>query len=43
MLERVATGELQVEIDRAFPLGDASAAHQYVESRKAFGRVVISP
>ena len=43
MLERVASGELQVEIDRSFPLADAGAAHQYVESRRAFGRVVITP
>ncbi|MGC2375113.1 MAG: zinc-binding dehydrogenase [Solirubrobacteraceae bacterium] len=39
MLERVANGELQVEIDRSFPLADAAAAHAYAESRKAFGRV----
>jgi len=43
MLERVASGELHVEIDRLFPLADAALAHQYVESRKAFGRVVITP
>ena len=43
MLERVASGELRVEIDRSFPLADAAAAHEYVESRKAFGRVVLTP
>ena len=43
MLERVASGELQVEVDRSFPLADAAAAHEYAESRKAFGRVVIIP
>jgi len=43
MLERVASGDLHVEIDRSFPLADAAAAHQYVESRKAFGRVIITP
>jgi NADPH2:quinone reductase len=43
MLDRVASGELHVEIDRSFPLVDAAAAHQYVESRKAFGRVIITP
>jgi NADPH:quinone reductase len=42
MLERVASGELQVEIDRSFPLSDAAAAHEYAESRKAFGRVVLT-
>jgi NADPH2:quinone reductase len=43
MLEGVASGELQVEIDRSFPLMDATAAHEYAESRKAFGRVTITP
>jgi NADPH2:quinone reductase len=43
MLERVASGELRVEIDRTFPLAQAAAAHEYVESRQAFGRVVMTP
>jgi NADPH2:quinone reductase len=43
LLGRVATGELRVEIDRSFPLSEAAAAHEYVESRKAFGRVVMTP
>jgi NADPH:quinone reductase len=43
MLERVAVGELRVEIDRSFPLAEAAAAHEYIESRQAFGRVVMTP
>jgi NADPH2:quinone reductase len=43
MLERVASGELHVEIDRSFPCAEAAAAHEYIESRKAFGRVVVTP
>ena len=43
MLKRVASGELQVQINRTFPLADAAAAHEYTESRKAFGRVIITP
>jgi len=43
LLERVASDELRVEIDRSFPLADAAAAHGYVESRKAFGRVILTP
>ena len=43
MLERVARGDLQVEIDRSFPLAEAAAAHEYAESRKAFGRVILTP
>jgi NADPH:quinone reductase len=43
LLERVANGELRVHIDRTFPLADAAAAHTYIESRQAFGRVVLVP
>jgi NADPH:quinone reductase len=43
LLERVARGELHVEIDRTFPLAEAAAAHAYIESRQAFGRVVMTP
>jgi len=43
LLERVAGGELQVEIDRSFPLAEAAAAHEYIEGRNAFGRVVLTP
>jgi NADPH:quinone reductase len=43
LLGRVASGELRVEIDRSFPLAEAAAAHEYIESRKAFGRVVMTP
>jgi NADPH2:quinone reductase len=43
LIERVATGELRVVIDRTFPLSEAAAAHAYIESRQAFGRVVMTP
>jgi NADPH2:quinone reductase len=43
MLALVASGELKVEIDRSFPLAEAAAAHEYAESRRAFGRVVMTP
>ncbi len=43
MLEQVASGELKVVIDRTFGLAEAAAAHEYIESRKAFGRVVMTP
>ena len=39
----VAAGELQVVVDRTYPLADAAAAHAYIESRQAFGRVVLIP
>lgn len=43
LLDRVASGELRVEIDRVFPLADAAEAHRYIESRQAFGRVLLTP
>jgi NADPH:quinone reductase len=43
LLRRVAAGELVVEIDRRFPLAEAAAAHSRIESRRAFGRVVLTP
>jgi NADPH2:quinone reductase len=43
LVGRVADGGLRVEIDPAFPLAEAAAAHAYIESRQAFGRVVMTP
>ncbi|MGH9291083.1 MAG: quinone oxidoreductase family protein [Acidimicrobiales bacterium] len=43
LLERVASGELRVAIDRTFPLADAAEAHRYIENRQAFGRVLLIP
>jgi NADPH2:quinone reductase len=42
LLQRVASGSLKVIIDRTFPLAEAAAAHAYIESRQAFGRVVMT-
>lgn len=41
LLDDVAAGDLRVEIDRRFALADAEEAHAYIESRRAFGRVVL--
>jgi NADPH2:quinone reductase len=43
LLDRVASGELHVVIDRTYPLAEAAAAHRYIESRQAFGRVLLIP
>ena len=43
LLSDIAKGELKVVIDRAFPLAEAAAAHAYIESRQAFGRVLLTP
>ncbi|MEX2100275.1 MAG: zinc-binding alcohol dehydrogenase family protein [Acidimicrobiia bacterium] len=42
-LDDVTSGELRVVVDRTFRLSDAAGAHAYVESRQAFGRVVLIP
>ncbi len=43
LIEEAARGELQVVIDKRFPLSEAAAAHAYIESRQAVGRVVLVP
>jgi NADPH:quinone reductase len=43
LLEDIAAGELRVVVDCTFPLSDAAGAHAYIESRQAFGRVVLIP
>lgn len=42
-LADIAQGELEVVIDRRYPLEDAAEAHAYIESRRAFGRVLLVP
>jgi NADPH2:quinone reductase len=43
LLDDCASGTLTPVIDRTFPLSEAAAAHAYVESRRAVGRVVLVP
>ncbi|MET3650579.1 quinone oxidoreductase family protein [Dyella japonica] len=43
LIEQVARGELQVVIDKVFPLSEAADAHRYVLERKALGRVLLRP
>ena len=42
-IEAVAKGELKVFIDKQFALFEAAAAHAYIESRQAIGRVLLIP
>ncbi len=42
-LDEIAAGRLEVVIDRRFPLSEAAQAHAYIESRQAFGRVLLIP
>lgn len=43
LIADVANGDLQVVIDSEFQLAEAATAHAHIESRKAFGRVVLVP
>lgn len=43
LLEAVTEGRVEVVIDRVFPLSDASKAHEYAETAKPLGRVVMVP
>jgi NADPH2:quinone reductase len=43
LIDDVAAGRLQVVVDRTYPLAEAAAAHEYIESRQAVGRVVLVP
>jgi NADPH:quinone reductase len=43
LIDDVAGGRLQVLVDRTYPLAEAAAAHAYLESRQAVGRVVLVP
>jgi NADPH2:quinone reductase len=42
-LQAIARGDLTVVIDRTYPLAEAAEAHAYIESRRAFGRVLLVP
>ncbi|MFZ0887498.1 MAG: zinc-binding alcohol dehydrogenase family protein [Candidatus Binataceae bacterium] len=43
LIDEAARGEFKVVIDRTFPLSQAAAAHAYIESRQAVGRVLLIP
>jgi NADPH2:quinone reductase len=43
LIEQVAQAKYRVLIDREFPLSEAAAAHAYIESRQAVGRVLLIP
>ena len=43
LIDEAAKGAFQVVIDRTFPLSEAAAAHAYIESRQAVGRVLLIP
>lgn len=42
-IDDAAQGRLTVVLDKEFPLREAAAAHDFIESRKAVGRVILVP
>jgi NADPH2:quinone reductase len=43
VLGRVASGTLRLRIDKTYPLSDAAAAHQDLQSRKTVGKLLLMP
>ncbi|CAI1494900.1 Quinone oxidoreductase 1 [Serratia quinivorans] len=43
MLQAVAAGRIRGVIDRIFPLANAAAAHEFAETAKPLGRIVMRP
>lgn len=43
LFDDAAAGKLKLVIDRTFPLAEAAAAHAYIETRAAVGRVLLIP
>ncbi len=40
-LDAVASGKLRAVVDRTFPMAETRAAHEYLEARQQFGKVVL--
>ncbi|MBZ5571859.1 MAG: zinc-binding dehydrogenase [Acidobacteriia bacterium] len=43
VLGHLFAGRLKPVVDRAFPLKDARAAHEYMEASQMFGKIVLNP
>lgn len=43
VLKHVFSGKLKPVVDRAFPLKDAKAAHEYMGKSQMFGKIVLNP
>ncbi len=43
IVELVESGALDPVIDQTFPFAEAAAAHQYIQDRKNFGKVLLLP
>ncbi|MCG6948602.1 MAG: medium chain dehydrogenase/reductase family protein [Acidobacteria bacterium] len=43
ILDLFADGTFKPVVDRGFPFDDAAAAHRYIQDRKNFGKVILTP
>ena len=43
VLKFVFNGKLKPVVDRVFPMQEIAAAHQYLENKEQFGKVVVVP
>jgi NADPH2:quinone reductase len=43
VFDTLLSGKLKLRIDRTFPLAEAREAHNYLESRKATGKILLIP
>ncbi|HEY7617216.1 MAG TPA: zinc-binding dehydrogenase, partial [Terriglobales bacterium] len=43
VLKHVFSGKIKPVVDRAFPLKDVRAAHEYMEKSQMFGKIVLNP
>ena len=41
-MKLIGSGRLKAVVDRTFPLSELRAAHEYLESGKQFGKVVVT-
>jgi NADPH2:quinone reductase len=40
---QVTAGSLAPIVDKTFPFAEAAAAHDYIQDRKNFGKVLLTP
>ncbi|MDX1741660.1 MAG: medium chain dehydrogenase/reductase family protein [Rhodothermales bacterium] len=43
VLDLFADGTFEPVVDRSFPFSEAAAAHRYIQDRKNFGKVILTP
>ena len=43
IVDLCAAGTLDPVVDKSFPFAEAGAAHAYIQERRNFGKVVLTP